>query len=128
VSHPNAVAAAVPPLREERRRAGGIDHNEAAPNVRLLAVSAAADIRVVIVEDDARFAAALTALLESEGLTVVGYGTNGAEGVELARAARPSVVTMDLEMPIMDGVEATKEIPVVIFTTRGSKSLPSRAT
>jgi DNA-binding NarL/FixJ family response regulator len=82
---------------------------------------ASSDIRVLIVDDDARFAMALTALLESEGLTVVGYATNGAEGVELAREARPSVVTMDLEMPVMDGIEATKAIvalgiPVVILS------------
>src|SRR5439155_17104163 len=82
-------------------------------------VPAANYIRVLNVDDDARFGMAVTALLESSGLTVVGYASNGAEGVALAEAARPSVVTMDLDMPVMNGVEATAVIvamgiPVVI--------------
>ena len=82
---------------------------------------AANDIRVLIVDDDVRFADALTARLEGEGLRVVGYAPDGAEGLEAAAAVGPAVVTMDVELPLMDGVEATRAItalgiPVVVIT------------
>jgi CheY-like chemotaxis protein len=82
-------------------------------------------VRVLIVDDDARFTAALGALLETEGISVVGSATNGAEGVAAAEKLRPDVVTMDLAMPVMDGLEATRRlaplgIPVVVLT--GSRS------
>jgi CheY-like chemotaxis protein len=79
----------------------------------------------LIVDDDARYAAALGALLEAEGISVVGSAANGAEGVAAAEELRPDVVTMDLVMPVMDGIEATRRIaplgiPVVVLT--GSRS------
>ncbi len=84
-----------------------------------------APARVLVVDDDANFVLALTALLETEGLEVAGSAANGADAVRLAEELRPSVVTMDIDMPIMDGVEATKRIvplgiPVVIVS--GSRS------
>jgi DNA-binding NarL/FixJ family response regulator len=78
-------------------------------------------LRVLIADDDDRFAAALQALLESEGLRVAGRARNGVEAIELAERLRPSVVTMDISMPIMDGVRATQAItalgiPVVLVS------------
>jgi len=78
-------------------------------------------LRVLIVDDDPRFGYALTALLETEGFEVVGHATNGAEGVAAAEKVRPDVVTMDLDMPEMNGVEATCRvtalgIPVVVVS------------
>jgi chemotaxis response regulator CheB len=66
---------------------------------------------VLVVEDDDSFAGALTELLEADGrLQVVGRARDGREGVELAEALRPDVVLMDIVLPVMDGVEATREI------------------
>ena len=64
-----------------------------------------------MVEDDDSFAQALRTLLEADGrLEVVGAARDGRVGVELAEALRPDVVLMDLVLPVMDGVEATREI------------------
>jgi NarL family two-component system response regulator LiaR len=65
---------------------------------------------VLFVDDDDRFAMALSALLETHGIDVVGRATTGDEGVRLAEDLRPDVVVMDLLMPVMDGVEATRLI------------------
>jgi CheY-like chemotaxis protein len=67
--------------------------------------------RVLVVEDDDSFAGALTELLEADGrLEVVGRARDGREGVELAEALRPDVVLLDIVLPVLDGVEATREI------------------
>jgi two-component system, NarL family, response regulator LiaR len=67
--------------------------------------------RVLVVEDDDSFAQALRLLLEADGrLEVVGAARDGREGVELTETLRPDVVLMDIVLPVMDGVEATREI------------------
>jgi two-component system, chemotaxis family, protein-glutamate methylesterase/glutaminase len=66
---------------------------------------------VLVVEDDESFAEALWELLEADGrLEVVGTARDGREGVELAEALRPDVVLMDIVLPVMDGIEATREL------------------
>src|SRR5688572_21875017 len=68
-------------------------------------------IRVLIADDQALFARMLEALLaDDEEVEVVGYAKNGAEAVELADAEHPDVILMDISMPIMDGLEATREL------------------
>src|SRR6266516_8063435 len=75
--------------------------------------------RVLVVEDDDSFAEALTELLDADArLEVVGRARDGWEGVELAEALRPDVVLMDIVLPVMDGVEATREIRRKQPTTR----------
>ena len=67
--------------------------------------------RVLVVEDDDSFAQAVRTLLEADGrLEVVGAARDGHEGVALAETLRPDVVLMDIVLPVMDGVEATREI------------------
>jgi DNA-binding NarL/FixJ family response regulator len=67
--------------------------------------------RVLIVEDDDPFAEILSVLLEVDGrFAVVGRASNGAEGIELARELAPDVITMDIDMPRTDGVQATAAI------------------
>lgn len=67
--------------------------------------------RVLIVEDDDVFAELLALLLgEHEDVEVVARARDGREGVELARDLEPDVVTMDLEMPRMNGIEATARV------------------
>ena len=68
--------------------------------------------RVVIVDDDEVLRVALDSVLTRAGWTVVGQATNGREAVAVALAKRPDVVLMDLSMPVMDGIEATREIRV----------------
>ena len=68
-------------------------------------------IRVLIADDSPTARALLTAVLETDaGVTVVAEAVDGAHAVELARVYRPSVVLMDIEMPGMNGFEATKQI------------------
>jgi DNA-binding NarL/FixJ family response regulator len=67
--------------------------------------------RILVAEDDAAFRAALAALLRADGrFDVVGEAANGREAIELARELRPDAVVMDIEMPDLDGVEATREL------------------
>ena len=68
------------------------------------------NVRVLLVEDHALFRRGLCRLLEEYGFEVVGEASNGEAGVRLALELAPDVVVMDLHMPIMDGVEATRTI------------------
>jgi DNA-binding NarL/FixJ family response regulator len=67
--------------------------------------------RVLIADDQALVRAGFRALLDSQAdIDVVGEASNGLEAVELARRARPDVVLMDIRMPRIDGLEATRRI------------------
>ncbi|MGA2756531.1 MAG: response regulator transcription factor [Solirubrobacteraceae bacterium] len=80
-------------------------------------------LRVVIADDQPMMRAGFKSVLESAGdISVVGEAENGEEAVSLARAQRPDVVLMDIRMPVMDGIEATRRLPdqrVLILTTFG---------
>jgi DNA-binding NarL/FixJ family response regulator len=68
-------------------------------------------IRVLLVDDQPLLRAGFRMILSAEpDLEVVGDSPDGAAGVEAARALRPDVVLMDIRMPVMDGVEATRRI------------------
>ena len=68
-------------------------------------------IRVVVADDHAVVRRGLTGLIEStDDLEVVGVAKDGSEAVALVREHRPDVAVMDLQMPVLDGVEATRAI------------------
>src|SRR4051812_10724877 len=68
------------------------------------------EVRVVLVDDHELFRGGLRDLLEAQGLTVVGEAKDGDSGVQLAGTLAPDVVVMDLNMPGISGVEATRQI------------------
>jgi DNA-binding NarL/FixJ family response regulator len=70
------------------------------------------DISVVLVDDHELFRGGLRDILEEQGLTVVGEAGDGQRGVDLVAQHAPDVVVMDLNMPGMSGVEATRQIAV----------------
>ncbi|MCU1483737.1 MAG: DNA-binding response regulator, LuxR family [Actinomycetia bacterium] len=68
-------------------------------------------IRVIVVDDQALVRTGFSMILGAEpDLDVVGEAANGVEAVEMARTLRPDVILMDIRMPIMDGVEATRMV------------------
>ena len=86
-------------------------------------------IRVLLADDQALIRAGIRALLDSEdGIEVVGEAADGQQAVALAREHRPDVALMDIQMPVLDGIEATRHIAgdpqlaavhVVILTNYG---------
>lgn len=83
------------------------------------------DIRIVLVDDQPLLRMGFRLILEGEdGLEVVGEASDGAEAVEQVRILEPDVVLMDVRMPVLDGIEATRAIStsgsnarVIILTT-----------
>jgi DNA-binding NarL/FixJ family response regulator len=70
-----------------------------------------APVKVLLADDQELVRAGFRLLLEVEDdITVVGEAADGAQAVELARATRPDVVLMDIRMPVLDGIGATRRI------------------
>jgi AmiR/NasT family two-component response regulator len=97
-------------------------------------VSPSQQLRVLIVEDDFLVGEMVRGLLEDLGYSVVGTAGDGHEALDLAHKLRPDVVLMDIEMPRLDGIEATRLVldqcptPVVILSAYETPELVQRAT
>ena len=81
-------------------------------------------VKVLVVDDSGFFRRRLTEILSSDtSIEVVGTASNGREGIEQTLALRPDVITMDYEMPVMDGITAVRNImqrcptPVLMFSS-----------
>ena len=68
-------------------------------------------LRVVVADDQALVRVGFRGIIDATpGFTVVGEAANGQEAIEVTRQAQPDVVLMDVRMPVMDGIEATRHI------------------
>jgi two-component system response regulator NreC len=74
--------------------------------------------RLLLAEDHVLMREALRALLEREGMTIVGEATDGREAVRLARTTAVDIAVLDVSMPILNGIDATREIGRVSPSTR----------
>jgi two-component system, chemotaxis family, protein-glutamate methylesterase/glutaminase len=85
-------------------------------------------IKVLIVDDSAFMIKTIKQMLAtSSRIQVVGVATNGKEAVELTHSLKPDIITMDIEMPVMNGIDATIEImrtnptPILVFSSHSSE-------
>jgi len=90
---------------------------------------------ILLVDDSAMICHVVSQILRDSGYTVL-IARNGEQGVELAKKHNPNLVIMDVEMPVMNGIDATIKIksepetaqtPVIIFTSLGSEEDIARA-
>lgn len=88
---------------------------------------------VVVAEDESLIRLDVTETLRDHGFTVVGEAADGEKAVELVRELRPSLVVMDVKMPLLDGISAAEIInkeqlaPVVLLTAFSQRELVERA-
>ena len=91
-------------------------------------------LSVLLVDDHTMLRQGLRRALEGEGVSVVGEASDGAEGVRLALSTRPDVVLMDVSMPNVDGIAATRQLVaadarmrVVMLTMHIDRDIVDRA-
>ena len=84
--------------------------------------------RILVVDDSRTSRLMLKGILERSGHTVIGEAVNGREGYEQYEKLKPDVVTMDITMPVMDGIDSLRmikkldpEARVVMLTAAGQK-------
>lgn len=75
-------------------------------------------LRIIVADDHSIVRQGLRALLEREGFDVVGEASNGQEAVRLASETQPDIAVLDLTMPLMNGLEAGREIQKTLKNTR----------
>jgi DNA-binding NarL/FixJ family response regulator len=107
-------------------RIGGVAHELAAAGlISRLEMTTSSGIRILIVDDHLVLREGVASILEGEaGMELVGTAANGAEAIETFRKLRPDVTLLDLQMPVMGGLEALVEIRkqapdarVIVLTT-----------
>ncbi|GAA2042636.1 response regulator [Yaniella flava] len=91
-------------------------------------------MRIVVAEDETIIRLDIVETLTAQGYEVVGVADNGQRAVEMVHELAPDVVLMDISMPVMDGISATRQIseqslaPVVILTAFSQRDLIDQAT
>src|ERR1051326_7100828 len=108
-------------------RGTGTDGRRSSPASCLVAPAPAAKVRALVIDDSAYNRVTLTRMLESDShIKVVGTAVNGEDGIKQVMKQRPDVITLDLEMPIMDGfaflrwLMASLPTPVIAVSSRAS--------
>ncbi len=91
-------------------------------------------IRVLVADDHPMVREGLQSMLDAKGIQVVGAAATGREAIDLARQVKPSIVLMDVRMPDLDGLEATRllhheqpDLPVIIVTTYENPAYMAKA-
>lgn len=112
------------PFSHTPTSATGFTKPAVAPPKPELLPSRPAPVRVLIAEDSAICRMALVSILQTDpGIQIVGTAHNGLEAVQMVEQLRPDLVTMDINMPVMDGYEATRQImsrmpcPIVMISS-----------
>lgn len=75
-------------------------------------------VRIMIVDDSKTSRKMLRGILEDAGMEVVGEAADGQEALKLFASLKPDIVTLDITMPVMDGIKALKEIMALDRTAR----------
>lgn len=85
--------------------------------------------KILLVDDSKTSRKILRGILEEDGHEVIGEAVNGEEGIDKFKELHPDIITMDITMPVMDGLEALKQImeldkaaKVVMVTAAGQKT------
>lgn len=85
--------------------------------------------KILLVDDSKTSRKMLRSILEENGHTIIGEASNGEEGVKMYQELHPDLTTMDITMPVLDGIEALKKIiildygaKVVMVTAAGQKN------
>src|ERR1700704_6094230 len=104
----------VPIMRSSGRLGLPVGHNRIALSEQALETSP----RVLLVDDHDLFRTGLRTLLEEQGVDIVGEAETGTKALEQIREVAPEVVVMDLNMPGISGVEATRQISMIAPLTR----------
>ena len=89
--------------------------------------------RVLLVDDEALIRMGMRVILRDLGYDIVGEAGDGQEAIDKVASLEPDVVIMDIKMPVMDGLEATRRImaihpvPIIVLTAYGQQSLVEEA-
>lgn len=89
---------------------------------------------VLVVDDNAAVRKMIAGAFLSDGFATCGEAENGKEGLELAGELHPDLITLDVSMPVMNGLDAAKELrkiypktPIILFTLFGDRQLQAEA-
>ena len=87
----------------------------------------AEDIKVLLVEDHTMIRMGTALVLEkADGITLIAQAEDGQQGVDLAKELLPDVILMDIGLPVIDGIEATRQIKIQLCVCQKNIMMGSR--